>query len=173
MANDRSVKVKGLAWERPAIFVLGVVFVLLLLVLAIAFPEPTAFQYLIFRTILALAAGGIAALVPGMLDLAMSGAGFALRACGALAVLVLVYFYSPAALVAAPPLPPAAVVTYRICSGEYERNCQPHDVYQYCYGSTENWARARCTSYRIIRLDTRDGNKCGYSLDQIICTGPR
>jgi F0F1-type ATP synthase membrane subunit c/vacuolar-type H+-ATPase subunit K len=68
---------------------------------------------------------------------------------------------------------PETVVTYRICSGEYERACLPHDIYQYCGFDVNAWARERCNSYKSVRLDTRGGNKCGYSIDQVICTGPK
>lgn len=66
---------------------------------------------------------------------------------------------------------PSAV--YNICSGEYERECQGHNFYLYCYSDVEAWARAHCTSYKITRLNTYGGNKCGYSLDSVFCTGPR
>jgi hypothetical protein len=65
------------------------------------------------------------------------------------------------------------IVTYRVCTGEYERACQQHDVYLYCYSDVGAWARARCTSYTVQRLNTYGGNKCGYSLDSVICTGPK
>jgi hypothetical protein len=64
-------------------------------------------------------------------------------------------------------------VTYRVCSGEYERACPTHDGYLYCYSNVEDWAKSRCTSYKVQRLNTYGGNKCGYSLDAIICTDPK
>ena len=119
----RSTEVKVNDWERPAVFVVGVVFILLLLVLAIFFPNPTDFQYFIFRTVIALAAAGVAALIPGLLQIKIP----AVQAGGALAVLVLVYEFSPASLVSLPPsVPkPAAVSsqtsapeqTYKVCMG--------------------------------------------------------
>jgi len=179
-------KTKPGEWEKIAIFAFGVAFVVLLLVLAIFFPNPTDFQYFIFRTVIALAASGVAALIPGLLHVELPAA----RAGGALAVFILVYQFSPASLVtqSTPPpksgtavnSPPPVVnaptpitVTYKICTGEYERNCPSHDIYQYCYVPVENWARAHCESFRISRLDTRDENKCGYSIDQVICTSPK
>jgi hypothetical protein len=71
------------------------------------------------------------------------------------------------------PEPPPVTVVYRICSGEYEQNCLSHTMYQYCGFSVDGWAKQHCSSFTAQRLDTRDGNKCGYSLDQIICTGPK
>jgi hypothetical protein len=156
-------------WERPAIFAFGVAFVIVLLILAMFFPSPTDFQYFVFRTVLALAAAGVAALIPGLLDIDMP----LIRAGGALAVLILVYKFTPASLVITKPPPSETVVVVKICAGEYERNCQPHDVYQYCDVLPDNWAKPHCSSYTVQRLDTRDGNKCGYTLDQVICKGPR
>src|SRR6266481_4054305 len=106
MVHRRS---KGRDWERPAIFVFGVAFVICLIALAIFFPNPSAFQYATFKTVLALAAAGVAALIPGLLNIDLP----AVRAGGALAVLILVYEFSPASLV-------VPTVTYRICAGEYE-----------------------------------------------------
>jgi hypothetical protein len=74
----------------------GVVFVVTLLVLAIKFPRPTAFQYMVFRVILAIAVAGIAPFIPGLLQVE---AGTSVKAGGAIAVFVIVYFFSPAKLV--------------------------------------------------------------------------
>jgi hypothetical protein len=79
-----------------------VVFVVALLVLAIAFPNPTPFQYNVFRIILALAAAGFAATIPGFISVEI---GTWLRAGGALAVFAIVYFYNPAQIVAQPSGP--------------------------------------------------------------------
>jgi len=81
-------------------FGFGVVFVAAILVIALAIPNPTDFQYNVFRIILALAAGGVAAVIPGILNVNLSRF---ITASGALAVFVVVYFYSPAKLVIRPP----------------------------------------------------------------------
>jgi hypothetical protein len=70
-------------------------------------------------------------------------------------------------------VPPPVTVTYRVCSGEYERACQQHDTYLYCGADVKAWANARCTASTIQRLNTYGGNKCGYSIDAVICTGPK
>ena len=88
------------ATQRWAAFLFGVLFVVVLLSLAIRFPNPTAFQYTIFRSVLALAAAGVAAMIPGFIALSFSKW---LRAGGALAVFAVVYFYNPAALVSSAP----------------------------------------------------------------------
>lgn len=82
-----------------AAFVFGLVFIITLLVLAIVFPKPTPFQYSVFRIVLSLACAGIAAMIPGFINLELeSTIGLILRAGGALAVFVLVYFFNPARL---------------------------------------------------------------------------
>lgn len=83
-------------WEKIAIFSFGVIFVLIILIVAIFLPEPSDFQYTIIRIILALAAAGVAALIPGFIEIEYKPF---VRAGGALAVFAVVYFFSPAALV--------------------------------------------------------------------------
>ena len=68
--------------------------------------------------------------------------------------------------------PPPTTVTYRVCSGEYERSCQKHNAYLYCGDDVAAWARHRCTSSTVQRVSTYGGNKCGYSIDAVICAGP-
>jgi len=82
-------------WEKIAVFAFSVVFVVALLVLAIFFPTPTTFQYEVFKIVLALAAGGVALIIPGFLHLRVPF----LRAGGPLAVFGVTYFFSPATLV--------------------------------------------------------------------------
>jgi hypothetical protein len=54
-------------------------------------------QFEILRIVLALAGGGICAMIPGFLELNMTtGTKLALRAGGALAVFAVLYFWSPA-----------------------------------------------------------------------------
>jgi hypothetical protein len=60
--------------------------------------------------------------------------------------------------------------TYRFCFGEYERACQPHDVYGYCGESPNNWASAHCDSPSIVPVTTYGGNKCGYAVVDVICS---
>jgi hypothetical protein len=74
-------------------FAFGVVFLSVVLALAVLIPNPTGFQYQVFRITLALAAGGVAAVIPGIMNINISGF---LTAGGALAVLAIVFFYSPA-----------------------------------------------------------------------------
>jgi hypothetical protein len=82
-------------YEKILAFVFGVIFVVVLLYAAFAVPNPTAFQYTIFRIVLALAAAGVAGMFSGFLNIQISNW---LKAGGALAVFAIVYFYAPAAL---------------------------------------------------------------------------
>ena len=59
-----------LTWEKLAIFIFGVVFVSLLVLIAIAIPRPTEFQTTVFRIVLSLAAAGVGALVTAVVRLA-------------------------------------------------------------------------------------------------------
>jgi hypothetical protein len=78
-------------------FVFGIVFIFVLIVLSIKFPNPTSFQYSVFRIILSLAGAGVAAVIPGFLNLKFyAQVGALIRAGGAIAVFVILYFYNPA-----------------------------------------------------------------------------
>jgi hypothetical protein len=88
-------------------FVFGTVFVVTILTLVTLLPNPTPAQYEIFRIVIALAAGGVAAVIPGLLNIQMQfglteGQKLAIQAGGALAVFVIVYFYSPAQALTSP-----------------------------------------------------------------------
>lgn len=80
-------------------FTFGVVFVIALLVIAFFQPQPSSFQYSIFRTVVALAGAGAVAVFPGFIEVKL---GNWLRAGGALAVFVVLYFWNPALLASDP-----------------------------------------------------------------------
>ncbi len=78
-------------------FIFGVIFVVVLIVLAVKFPNPTSFQRTIFRITLSLAAAGVAAMIPGFINLDVNPTtGLVIRAGGALAIFVIVFFFNPA-----------------------------------------------------------------------------
>lgn len=85
--------------ERLIAVICGVVFVAAILALAVAIPNPTRFQEQVFRIVLSLAAAGFVSMTPGFLQVTISNW---IRAGGALAVFVIVYFYNPASLIATP-----------------------------------------------------------------------
>jgi hypothetical protein len=89
----------------------GIVFVLILLYLAIGVTEPTNWQYTLFRTILSLGAAGIAALLPGDIEIKYKNL---LRATGALAVFLFVYKINPAELAGIPEPTPTSSFQFKI-----------------------------------------------------------
>ena len=66
--------------QHPAF---GIVFIVTILVLAVKFPQPTPMMYTAFRVVLALAAAGVAAMIPGFIYVNISEW---LRTGGAMAV---------------------------------------------------------------------------------------
>jgi hypothetical protein len=76
--------------------VFGVAFLAVMLVVALVYPRPSNFQYTVFRIILAISVAGVAAIIPGLINVT---AGPGITAGGALGVFVIVYFWSPARLV--------------------------------------------------------------------------
>lgn len=81
--------------EQYLAFGFGTLFIIIILILAIFFPNPTSFQHTVFRIVLALAAAGFAAEIPGFLKVTVAKA---IRAGGAIGVFVIVFFFSPANL---------------------------------------------------------------------------
>ncbi|CAM2064230.1 Carboxypeptidase regulatory-like domain-containing protein [Sulfidibacter corallicola] len=81
--------------ERTAVFVFGVILVFVFLGLIIFVPDPTPFQYTVFRIVLSLAAAGVATFIPGLINVEIRKI---IRAGGAIAVFVIVYFYAPAGM---------------------------------------------------------------------------
>lgn len=74
-------------------FTFGVVFVVVMLVIALLVPFPSEYQYFTFRVVLSLAAGGVVAMLPGFLSFSVSTK---LRSGGALAAFAMIYFANPA-----------------------------------------------------------------------------
>jgi hypothetical protein len=83
-------------WEKVAAFAFGILFVVILLWVALFIPQPTDFQLWVFRVVLSLAAAGIGAVLPGIISV---NAGPYVRAGGALALFVIVYWFNPPQLV--------------------------------------------------------------------------
>jgi hypothetical protein len=87
-------------WQQVTAFSCGILFVVVMLGIAIAIPNPTATQWFVFRVVLALAAAGIGAVIPGLIVVNVSKI---VRAGGAIALFVLVYMLNPPQLVSTPP----------------------------------------------------------------------
>lgn len=90
--------------DKHLAFGFGVAFLLIVVVSAFERPMPSDFTYTVLRIVLALAAGGVGAVLPGFIEVHFRNV---LRAGGAVALFVVVYFFAPAPLsVATPPPPP-------------------------------------------------------------------
>jgi hypothetical protein len=83
-------------WEKLTSLAFGIVFVVVLLSVAILVPNPTVAQWFVFRVVLALAASGIGAIIPGLIVVNVSNV---VRAGGAIALFLLVYWFNPPKLV--------------------------------------------------------------------------
>jgi hypothetical protein len=82
--------------DKKWAFAFGIIFISIILLIALFVSEPTHFQYKVFQTVLALAGAGIGARLPGFIEVKFKSW---LRAGGAVAIFVLVYFLNPAAMV--------------------------------------------------------------------------
>jgi hypothetical protein len=74
----------------------GIAFLVTILLLAIAFPSPTPFQYEVFKVVFALSCAAFASAIPGLLDFRV---GHIIKASGATAVFIVLYFNTPAQLI--------------------------------------------------------------------------
>lgn len=81
--------------EKITGFIFGAVFVTALLILSLFIPDPTPTQYATFKTILALAAAGVGGILAGTLHVTGTIQKWSIRAGGAIALFVIVYFFTP------------------------------------------------------------------------------
>jgi len=72
---------------------LGITLTATILLLVIFIPCPSASQYFVFRIIIALAAAGLAAVIPGIFKINLTNG---VTAGGALAIFAVIYFFDPA-----------------------------------------------------------------------------
>jgi VIT1/CCC1 family predicted Fe2+/Mn2+ transporter len=103
IVNEKQILISNALSHRTArlntllAFIFGVVFIATILTLVVFIPKPTPIQYHFFAVVMALAAGGVATVMSGMIDVrAKLGKRLAIGATGALGVLVIVYFFLPA-----------------------------------------------------------------------------
>lgn len=81
--------------EKVLAFIFAIVAFGLLVASAVIYPEPTEYQWQVFRTLLSVAAGGFAAVLPGALGVEFTWGGITLRATLALGVWLIVYLFAP------------------------------------------------------------------------------
>ena len=78
-------------------YIFGAVFIVTILALVVFIPNPTPVQYHFFVIVMSLAAGGVATVMQGMINVqAKFGRKLIIGATGALGVFVIVYFFLPA-----------------------------------------------------------------------------
>lgn len=130
-------------------FFFGLCFVAVLLALAIWFPNPTPFQYTVFRITLALAAAGVAGVIPGMIRLKIQpGTALLIHAGGALAVFVIVYLLAPAPIGSELPIENAKKEVKTALAGRKEKqivlidNNQSGNIQINNYGLTKEQFKA-------------------------------
>ena len=95
-ANDLKETPK---WQLITGLVIGVTFALLILAAVVFIPSPTVTQFFIFRGLFAIALAAIAAIIPGLLNVESRFQKFSVKATGAIAVFVIVWFLNPPALI--------------------------------------------------------------------------
>lgn len=103
--------------QRKGAYIFGIIFVVVIIVIAIFVPDPKPFPYTVFRTVLALAAAGVVAMIPGFINVEI---GNFLRAGSAGAVFATVFFFSPAKLVMQPALPDPLESAVTLDAGTYD-----------------------------------------------------
>ncbi len=91
--ESKKTEPENATWEKVTAVAFGVVFVSVMLVIAIWIPNPTPFQEMMFRVVLALAAAGMGAVFPGMISVEWKEPK--LRAAGAFALFVIIYLLNP------------------------------------------------------------------------------
>ena len=96
--------------DKLLAFSFGVIFVTFILIIAWIDPNPSGFSYTVYRIVLSLAAAGVGAVIPGFITVR---AGTWIRAGGAVALFVIVYFFGPAAIVDEPSVKPPPPETAR------------------------------------------------------------
>jgi hypothetical protein len=83
-------------WQEHLPGLFGVVFLVISILLAVFFNNPTKFQQRVFIGTLALAIAGVGSEIPGFLNVKLTlGTKLYVTAAGALALFVLAYFFGP------------------------------------------------------------------------------
>jgi hypothetical protein len=108
----------------------GIVFLAVLLIIAIYFPNPTDFQIFIFRVVLAISAGAFASVVSGFLTVRTNLPKVFVQAGGGLAVFIVIYALNPPKLITSKSddrsAKPTSVLTQPANSKEAGTNTAAH-----------------------------------------------
>lgn len=157
-------------WEILAAFVFGCVFLTVILIVAFFKPDPTPFEYTVYRIIIALAAAGVGAILPGFLDVRFKNW---LRAGGALALFVIVYFFPPVAIATSDAsLGPGPSADAKIRADAWLLLVDRND-YNGAYNSMADAFRARYPLTQFEQLIARERRSLGpVKARQFISTAP-
>ena len=95
-ANDLNKTPK---WQLITILIVGLLFSMIILALAVFIPNPTNTQFFIFRGIFSVSLAAIAAVIPGLLNVESRFQSFSIKATGAIAVFIIVWLLNPPAII--------------------------------------------------------------------------
>ncbi len=104
-------------WPWICVFIF---FMVIAIATALWLPNPSPSQQFCFRILIALSASGIAAIIPGFLEISIDWVRVTLKAGGAIGIFVLIYFMNPAGCPTPPPVPDF--------SGNWTYKCNAIDV---------------------------------------------
>jgi hypothetical protein len=65
---------------------------------------------------------------------------------------------------------PTVTATYKVCRGQYESNCDPHNLFVGCSEGVNTWANRNCAKFNLAMTGARAGDLCGYSTANLTCT---
>lgn len=166
---DANSVVHNRRWEVIAAFVFGCIFLTAILIIALLKPNPTPFEYTIFRIVIALAASGVGAILPGFLDVRFKSW---LRAGGALALFVIVYFFPPVAMPVDPDPGPEPKSDAKIRADEW-LSLVDKSKYHSAYNSMADGFRTRYPFSQFEELVARERKSLGLvKTRQFISTTP-
>jgi uncharacterized integral membrane protein len=95
-SDSSSSWIDKLGIDKFLAFLFGAVVLIILLIVAVFDRKPTPLGILIYRVLLALAAAGIGAVIPGLISVTVSSI---IRAGGAIALFVIVFWFNPPRLI--------------------------------------------------------------------------
>jgi hypothetical protein len=64
---------------------------------------------------------------------------------------------------------PTITTDFKVCRGEHQDQCPPHDVWVGC-GDINVWATNTCLKFTAVQLSVRAGNQCGYTVVNYTCS---
>ncbi len=156
------------SWEKRTSFLFGAFCFIALFAVALLYPHPSPTSWHILNIILAMAAGGIAAILPGTLNLALPGG---VKAFGALAVTIAV-FYGGKGLVQEPVAPRVQDLNSKLIPAEQPSACRELATGRIVgLASTKGAALAPCFAdpknsdvYVLLNPVDASGNALGYKV---------